>query len=75
MVILIPVDGTVLGILLPLPSLKYGAFCSAGGRFQCKVKPTSYLLSPPSLQGIIRHSTYKSSKSSEVFSYVLLKTT
>lgn len=33
----------MLGILLPLLSLQYGAFCSAGGWLPCKVKPTSYL--------------------------------
>lgn len=42
-VILIPVDGKMLVILLPLLSLKYGAFCSAGGCLPCEVKPTSYL--------------------------------
>lgn len=41
--ILIPVDGKMLGMLLPLLSLQYGAFCSAGGWLPCKVKPTSYL--------------------------------
>lgn len=43
LVILIAVDGKMLGILLPVHSLEYGAFCSAGGCLRCKVKPTSYL--------------------------------